>query len=538
MKILFKLFFIIVASLLIINCSKENQDSTENPLPPNNGNVISVPPALICNSSPSLNMTGAVNFGDGTAASCTQASLQALIAAGGKINFNGGTQPFTLVLTSTLEVPSRKEVIIDGKGLLTISGNNLVRIFNKDAPANQGEGTLFGVQNMKLINGKASDRLGGAAILGNYFGSLKVINVTFDNNQSQLSNPDACGAVHTGGYKEVLFSNCIFSNNKGANGGAVGTIGSSSEFINCKFENNKATGTGGTGTSPNGLGGIGGAVYNDGVNQNGVNNYIKMCGCTFINNTAGHEAGALSVIFYAGEGSAMTMDKCSFEGNSCTPDKGGAFYFMNGSINISNTTFANNNCPSVGGGLWASNYNATIFNCTFNRNNAVNGTNGGLGGALALDGSGANKAATITYCTFAENRAGDFASAIFNGGSLTLTNNLFYKNKVGLGNQGNADGGAVINKNSNITVNAGNLQFPKEFTSQFGTANDYWLTPSVLTTDALLLPLADNQGPNKTMALATGSPAIGKAINITTIATDQRGKARKAIPDIGAFETQ
>jgi hypothetical protein len=535
MKIFFKTFFILVVATCTVNCSNDNENDAENPLPPD-GNVITVPTLTVCNSSPALDMTGAVNYGDGTAASCTQEALQALITAGGKITFNGGNAPLTLVLKSTLNVPSRKEVIIDGKGLLTISGNNSVRIFNKDAPSNQGEGTLFGIQNMKLINGKASNKLGGAAILGNYFGSLKVINVTFDNNQSQVSDPDACGAVHTGGYKEVLFSNCVFTNNKGANGGAVGTIGSASEFINCKFENNRATGTGGTGTRPNGFGGIGGAVYNDGVDQNGVNNYIKMCGCTFINNTAGNEAGAVSVIFYAGKGSTMTMDKCSFEGNSCTADKGGAFYFMNGSITLSNTTFANNSSPAVGGGVWATNYNATIYNCTFTENNAVNGTNG-LGGGLALDGSGTNKTATVTYCTFAENRAGDFASGIFNGGNLTITNSLFYKNKVGLGNQSNADAGAVINKGSNLTVNAGNLQFPKEYTSKFGTATDPWITPSVLTTDALLQPLADNQGPNKTMALGAGSPAIVKA-SITSITTDQRGKPRKSSPDIGAFETQ
>jgi len=539
MKTFFKLFSIIIVSIFIIKCSSNNneEDSVQNPANLDNGNVVGTPPAPICASAPSMDMIGAVNFGDGTAASCTQAALQALLTAGGKIIFNGGTEPLTITLTSTLNVPSRKEVIIDGKGLLTISGNNLVRIFNKDAPANQNEGTLFGVQNMKLINGKAGDKFGGAAILGNFFGSLKVINVTFDNNQSQLSDPDACGAVHTGGYKEVLFSNCIFSNNKGANGGAVGTIGSSSEFINCKFENNKATGTGGTGTSPSGKGGIGGAVYNDGVDQNGVNNYIKMCGCTFINNSSGHEAGAVSVIFYAGKGSVMAMDKCSFEGNSCSPDKGGAFYFMNGSLTLTNSTFADNNCSASGGAIWANNYIANIYNCTFKGNNALSGDNG-LGGALTLDGSGANKAAEVSYCTFAENGARLFASAIMNTGNLNLLNSLFYKNKVGLGNQNNADGGAVINKNSNLTANQGNLQFPKEFTSQYGTATDYWITSSVLTSDALLQPLSNNQGPTKTMALETGSPAVGKATKITSITTDQRGKPRKAMPDIGAFETQ
>lgn len=537
MKTFFKLFSIIIVSIFIIKCSNNDEDSAQNQPNLDNDNVVGTPPAPICTAAPPMDMAGSVNFGDGTAASCTQAALQALLTAGGKIIFNGGTEPLTITLTSTLNVPSRKEVIIDGKGLLTISGNNSVRIFNKDAPANQNEGTLFGIQNMKLINGKANDKLGGAAILGNYFGSLKVINVTFDNNQSQLSDPDACGAVHTGGYKEVLFSNCIFSNNKGANGGAVGTIGSSSEFINCKFENNKATGTGGTGTSPNGKGGIGGAVYNDGVDQNGVNNYIKMCGCTFINNTSGHEGGALSVIFYAGKGSVMAMDKCSFEGNSCSPDKGGAFYFMNGSITLTNSTFADNNSSASGGAIWATNYIANIYNCTFKGNNALSGDNG-LGGALTLDGSGANKAADVSFCTFAENRAGMFASAIMNTGNLNLQNSLFYKNKVGLGSQSNADGGAVINKNSSLTANRGNLQFPKEFTSQYGTATDYWITSSVLTSDALLQPLTNNQGPTKTMALGTGSTAIGKATKISLISTDQRGKPRKAIPDIGAFETQ
>ncbi|MBC8111224.1 MAG: hypothetical protein H7Y04_09220, partial [Verrucomicrobia bacterium] len=418
--------------------------------------------------------------------------------------------------------------------LLTISGGNAHRIFDKEAPANQGEGTLFGVQNMKLINGRASNELGGAAILGRFFGSLKVINVTFDNNQSQLSNADACGAVHTGGYKEVLFANCVFNNNKAANGGAVGTIGSSQTFINCRFENNEATGTGGTFDK----GGSGGAVYVDGIDQNGVNNTMSMCGCVFINNKAKYQSGALNVIFYAGKGSSFSIDKCSFEKNSCTPDKGGAFYFMNGTLNLTNSTFADNSTPSIGGGIWTSNYNATIANCTFKGNLAVNG-NDGLGGAVALDGSGANKNATITNCTFAENRAGNFASGIFNGGSLTLTNNLFANNQVGNGFQSNPYGGAVINKGSAITINPGNLQFPKGYTGQFGVQErDDWMNNEVMSEDPLLSALADNDGPTKTMALPTNSPAKDKGTTAGSPNADQRGKPRKGNVDIGAFEVQ
>ena len=73
-------------------------------------------------------------------------ALQTLINNGGKIVFNGGAAPVTLTLSATLMVDARKEVIIDGRNLLTISGNNAVRIFDKGAPANQGEGTLFAVR--------------------------------------------------------------------------------------------------------------------------------------------------------------------------------------------------------------------------------------------------------------------------------------------------------------------------------------------------------------------------------------------------------
>ena len=99
------------------------------------------PPDLtpqICTAPAPIDMAGAVPFGDGTPGSITQTTLQTLINNGGKIVFNGGAAPVTLTLTATatLLVDARKEVIIDGLSLLTISGNNAVRIFDKGAPAN------------------------------------------------------------------------------------------------------------------------------------------------------------------------------------------------------------------------------------------------------------------------------------------------------------------------------------------------------------------------------------------------------------------
>lgn len=499
----------------------------------------------ICTAPAAIDMAGAVPFGDGTPGSITQVTLQTLIDAGGKIVFNGGAAPVTLTLTATLLVDARKEVIIDGMGLLTISGNNAVRIFDKGAPANQAEGTLFAVQNMRLINGRTNEGLGGAAIRGNFFGSLKVHNVGFEDNQGPLSNGDACGAVWTGGYKEASFVNCTFLNNRAANGGAIGSIGSSVSIINCLFDGNQATGTGGT----FGQGGQGGAVYMDGVQAGGGTNQLNLCGSTFKNSTAGHQAGALNASFYRNQGSTGTIDRCTFDNNSCASAQGGAMYLQlsaglpttgsNGSFAVTNCTFNNNRTPSQGGAGWVGPNTITTFtNCTFNNNRAVDGNNG-LGGGLAFTGSTSN---TITNCTFAYNRAGNFASAIFNGGNTTLRNTLFYMNPVGNGSQSNPYGGAVINKESNLTVGGGNLQFPAGFTGQFGTeARDYWINEApagtvVLTTDAQLQNLADNSGPTPTMALPTGSPAIDAGVAAGAPSTDQRGGGRTGNPDIGAFE--
>ena len=52
--------------------------------------------------------------------------------------------------------------------------------------------------------------------------------------------------------------------------------------------------------------------------------------------------------------------------------------------------------------------------------------------------------------------------------------------------------------------------------------------------------LADNGGPTETIALrlAQGNPAIGGADPATATPTDQRGVARDADPDLGAFEAE
>ena len=62
-----------------------------------------------------------------------------------------------------------------------------------------------------------------------------------------------------------------------------------------------------------------------------------------------------------------------------------------------------------------------------------------------------------------------------------------------------------------------------------------WITANPIFEDPRLASLADNTGPNQTMALETGSPAINAGA-AGCPATDQRGKTRYFGCDIGSFE--
>ena len=495
-------------------------------------------PPVVCPAlAPDVLPANAAVWGTGTPASCTPAALQALLNAGGAIRVNGGSTPFTVVLTSTLTVPNQ-DVLLDGGNLLTLSGGGSTRIFDKLAAASAAADSRLALQHLTLRDGLAldngsTDRFGGAAIRGRAYGRLRVIDVVFDNNTGPALQPDGCGAVHTIVYQSVVFGGCTFRNNRGANGGAVGTIGSAEEFVNCAFDDNAATGTGGTFDQ----GGIGGAVYVDGVNQNGVTNTMNLCGCTFQRNTAGKQGGAAALIFYSGQGSSAALDRCTFADNRVLPggDLGGGLYYLSGPLALTNSTFARNSTPEAGGGAWLSNARLTLANCTFDANIATDGQGGGVGGGLALSG-GTERRASVVNATFSGNRAGNFASAIFNMHILTLANSVFYNNPTGIGNQSNPYGGGTINKNSDLTVGAGNLQWPETYAAQFGPQREDWLTPAVTVADAQLQALANNGGPTPTQALPAGSPAINIGSAATAPPADQRGAARQGLPDAGAFE--
>ena len=72
-------------------------------------------------------------IGHGTPASCTSAAVVRAVAAGGIIKFSCGPKPVTILMRTTAVVPkTRHLVVLDGGGLVTLSGGGQRRILFSD----------------------------------------------------------------------------------------------------------------------------------------------------------------------------------------------------------------------------------------------------------------------------------------------------------------------------------------------------------------------------------------------------------------------
>ncbi|MCT7994999.1 DUF4347 domain-containing protein [Laspinema olomoucense] len=112
---------------------------------------------------------------------------------------------------------------------------------------------------------------------------------------------------------------------------------------------------------------------------------------------------------------------------------GGGLRLGNGAVRISNTTFANNLAESQGGGLWVGERtNLDLVNTTFSENRAqLANTTQGLGGGLAInirDGYTVN----VLNSTIANNVAGFQGGGFWGGGTNTTLTNTIVANNVGV----------------------------------------------------------------------------------------------------------
>jgi hypothetical protein len=306
-----RIFFALVVAHVFSSCQSNNNSvsyvTVTNPL----ANPLSGPPAgnpsgtcqVPSEAGPEDVSSPDHVIGTGTPESCTPDAFIAAVASGGKIVFNGGTAPFTITLTRPAKVfnDSIQDIVIDGGGLVTLSGGNTTRIlYMNTCDSNQHWTTShcqnqdsphLTVQNLTFANGNSKNETvydGGGAIWVRG-GRFKVVNCRFFNNVCADSGPDVGGAAIRvfSQYNNlpVYVVNTTFGGapgygNVGANGGGISSIGVSWTLINCLFSYNRAIGNGGNpATAGTPGGGSGGAIYNDGNTMT-----LSLCGCLIDSN--------------------------------------------------------------------------------------------------------------------------------------------------------------------------------------------------------------------------------------------------------------
>lgn len=273
-------------------------------------------------------------IGTGTPASCTSIAVVRAVAAGGVITFRCGPAPMTITMTATAKVRNDhgSRVVIDGGGLVTLSGAGARRILYMDTcdPAqkwtsshcqNQSTPQLT-VQNITFANGNSTGQTyegGGGGAIFDRGGRLAIVNAKFVNNRCDTSGPDLGGAAVRAlsqyNNAPIYVVNSTFTGGACSNGAGLSSIGVSWTVLNCLFTNNRATGSGAN-PAQDGKpgGGSGAAIYNDGDTY-----VLTIAGTVMHDNNANEGGGA---IFFVSNDRTGTM---SISNSTLTHNKSGKF---------------------------------------------------------------------------------------------------------------------------------------------------------------------------------------------------------------------
>lgn len=500
MKVSSRLVF--VASILVVGCGGNGDEGQATDFPD--------PPEAICDPFPLADISSPdAVVGDGTPGSCTAEALQDAADVGGVIVFSCGDDPVTITVGA--QIVFTRETVLDGEGLVTLSGGGATRILYLDSGYDQTEPRLT-VQRLAFRDGASQDggddtAVGGGAIHRDG-GSLTVVDCVFSGNEAPLTGQDtAGGAIYGFGGGETLISGSVFEGNRASDGGAVGSLNGDLVIVNSVFSHNAATGTGG---NP-GDGGCGGAIYMDGGDELG-----SLCGVVISGNTAGAIAGGVFRVSNDNSG-AFAMDRTAVDDNAVTADEGnaGGLYLQGLALSVTASAITRNQ-GFYNGGIWIHTSEIEMTNTTIADNVATGSNGGGLWLSSPVTG-------TILNCTIAGNSApadGQGGGAIFGAGDITgleLANTIVAGNTSGQWAPGCSDP---------LGDGGGGLEWPAGQDCAAGS----------LVEDPLLGQLGENGGPTETMLPASGSPAEGLGTGCPE--TDQRGEPRSEPCTAGAVEVQ
>jgi hypothetical protein len=488
----------------------------------------------------------------------------------------------TIVLSSTLGTLTLSNTVapemIDAStvtGPVTISGNKLVEVFNVQSDVTAS------INDLSIIDGNG---VFGGGMFND--GALTITNTTFAGNSGQYggalytraggSNPlngfvtltgdtftgnsatALSGAIDNWAGGTVTVTDDTFTGNSAPNGGAIGNEWGSVAVSGSTFSNNTAsTGAGGaiinynpSDSFTNSLLVVGSTISgNSAANGGGIANSgpdtLSLTNDTIMGNSATGNGGGIA------NTGALTLTADMLENNTAGADGGGIDNGPNSNAIVTNTSFANNTATDDGGGVANESVGSlTIIGSTFANNSAADG------GGLSNAGS-----ALLTNCTIATNVASVDGGGVFDQGPATLA-----LTACTVADNTAATGGGLYNASPSAiaslidTIVAANIEpggTPDDINGTdagnvAGSFNLIGIGGSggisngqngniVLTSLANLglSALGDYGGPTETIALLSGSAAIGNGTAASGVTTDQRGfPSDSPKPDIGAFQTQ
>jgi hypothetical protein len=276
--------------------------------------------------------------GTGTPASCTSAAVVEAVAQGGIVTFDCGVDPVTITMTSTA-VMTTDTLVLDGGGLVTLSGGGAVRILEARVCQGMSEprwcrsGPSLTLQNLSLVDADSSNGQtfggaldgGGAVLVEGVRG--KVHNVRFAGNACVPTGADPGGAalriVKTPIGEPSYVVDSTFEDGRCANGGAISGLHADLAVYNSMFTGNQTTGIGQNHPDPNGGaagvglngqpgGGLGGAIYLDGQYLD-----LTIAGSVFEGNQANELGGAVFFVSNKNPGT-VSIDASVITGNPAT----------------------------------------------------------------------------------------------------------------------------------------------------------------------------------------------------------------------------
>ena len=311
--------------------------------------------------------------GEGSPASCTSAAFVSAVAEGGVITFDCGPDPVIITLDETAKIYNDKgpEIVIDGGGLVTLSGAGARRILYMNTcdeslvwttpTCNDQDHPRLTVQNITFVDGNATGidvgegggPDGGGAIFVRG-GRFRLVNTRFFNNACDETGPDVGGAAvrvfDQFQDQPVYVVNSTFGGepelgNRCSNGGGLSSIGVSYTVINSLFSHNEAVGNGANPAQPGTPGGgSGGAIYNDGNTFT-----LSLCGTKIEHNHANEGGGAIFFVSNDLSGSLEIEDSILCDNPSEgfeTQGYPGIFVLASGDPEISNSELSPT-CPGA-----------------------------------------------------------------------------------------------------------------------------------------------------------------------------------------------